>query len=273
MENIQNSQYGKTCRELSAQTKEKTFESSLNLSQGSKTPTPLFLDLRKKDGRTPDLSWETDIPSDGESSTLNFGESPKDVVESFLSQILEENVPEKYSLSATACRDIFRRAENRGKKLPEILKRALLSRCMTEEEMQTEKTRLQLQETIITESPITQLSSSANAADVRGGGKGLLIQDNKSGTIATSNDQFVCYCIGNGQAAQTYLQEKVGALNCMDDQQKVLIFANNTNQKFYKTEIAKTLDCGGGRMCNQGGMIIVSFDRATYNQGGGRNII
>lgn len=30
------------------------------------------------------------------------------------------------------------------------------------------------------------------------------------------------WCIGNGQVHQLYLSEKVGALNCMDDQQKVL---------------------------------------------------
>ena len=30
------------------------------------------------------------------------------------------------------------------------------------------------------------------------------------------------YCIGNGQVHQLYLQEKVGALNTMDDQQKIL---------------------------------------------------
>lgn len=30
------------------------------------------------------------------------------------------------------------------------------------------------------------------------------------------------YCIGNGQSNQLYLQEKVGSLNCMDDQQKIL---------------------------------------------------
>ena len=30
--------------------------------------------------------------------------------------------------------------------------------------------------------------------------------------------------IGNGQVHQLYLQEKVGALNCMADPQKVLVF-------------------------------------------------
>ena len=31
------------------------------------------------------------------------------------------------------------------------------------------------------------------------------------------------WCIGNGQVHQLYLSEKVGALNCMDDQQKLLL--------------------------------------------------
>ena len=31
------------------------------------------------------------------------------------------------------------------------------------------------------------------------------------------------YCIGNGQTQQTYLQEQVGTLNCMHDQQAVIL--------------------------------------------------
>lgn len=46
-------------------------------------------------------------------------------VESTLSQILEDNVPEKYYLSQKACEGILRRAERRGKKLPDVLKTAL----------------------------------------------------------------------------------------------------------------------------------------------------
>lgn len=49
----------------------------------------------------------------------------KDAEESFLSQILQENVPEKYYLSQRACSGILRRASARGKELPELLKRAL----------------------------------------------------------------------------------------------------------------------------------------------------
>jgi hypothetical protein len=42
-----------------------------------------------------------------------------------LSQILEAHVPEKYSLSAQACRGILNRAQRRGKELPPMLKEAL----------------------------------------------------------------------------------------------------------------------------------------------------
>ena len=57
--------------------------------------------------------------------TRNTGECPSVVVESTLSQILEADAPEKYCLSAKACEGILRRAERRGKELPEMLKTAL----------------------------------------------------------------------------------------------------------------------------------------------------
>ena len=44
-----------------------------------------------------------------------------------LSQILQDDAPPKYSLSARACIGILNRAEKRGKGLPEILKNALES--------------------------------------------------------------------------------------------------------------------------------------------------
>lgn len=54
-----------------------------------------------------------------------------------------------------------------------------------------------------------------------GGGKGVLIQNNKSGTLAANNDQFTV-CIGNGQADQLKPSEKAGTLNCMHDQQAII---------------------------------------------------
>lgn len=50
---------------------------------------------------------------------------PSVAVESHLWQILQDNPPEKYYLSAKACQGILRRAEKRGKALPEMLEKAL----------------------------------------------------------------------------------------------------------------------------------------------------
>ncbi len=42
-----------------------------------------------------------------------------------LSSILMDHVPERFSLSPKACQGILRRAQTRGKELPEVLKAAL----------------------------------------------------------------------------------------------------------------------------------------------------
>ena len=57
--------------------------------------------------------------------TLNIGEYPNEESASTLSEVLEAIVPRKYYLSTTACEGILRRAENRGKKLDDILEGAL----------------------------------------------------------------------------------------------------------------------------------------------------
>lgn len=57
--------------------------------------------------------------------TLSFSESPSAVAACSLSDILETDVPQRYSLSATAARGILRRAVNRKKTLPLPLQRAL----------------------------------------------------------------------------------------------------------------------------------------------------
>src|SRR5487761_1622177 len=60
--------------------------------------------------------------------TLNISEYPSDGVASSLSDILETGeLPQRYWLSATACRGILRRAEKRGKELPWALQSALLA--------------------------------------------------------------------------------------------------------------------------------------------------
>lgn len=86
---------------------------------------PLCLYL-KGDGLQADASWVMDGALLGVYSMHSFGESPKDGVESYLSQILEDTPHPKYFLSAKACLGILDRAARRGKDLPEALKAALL---------------------------------------------------------------------------------------------------------------------------------------------------
>ena len=61
----------------------------------------------------------------GECWTLSFSESHSAAGESFLWQVLETAPAPKYYLSARACAGILRRAEKRGRELPENLKDAL----------------------------------------------------------------------------------------------------------------------------------------------------
>ena len=122
---IQDSLYGKTFPEHSAATKEKISELSSKSLSRSSSRQPLCLKFRREDGLTPTVTSETDGALLTEFSMLNTGEFPSVDVESTLSQILEANAPEKYSLSAKACEGILRRAERRGKDLPPMLKEAL----------------------------------------------------------------------------------------------------------------------------------------------------
>ena len=65
------------------------------------------------------------VKRDGGYSTASISVWPKDGSACSLSQILEANPLTKYSLSPKACQGILRRAEKRGKELPEMLERAL----------------------------------------------------------------------------------------------------------------------------------------------------
>ena len=113
------------------------------------------------------MKWEDDGAWLGECMTRNTGESPNAAVESRLSQILEATPQAKYRLSAKACQGILRRAERRGKDLPPRLKAVLLTQ-------------------------------SASEADAMGGGKGALVQTEKSGTLGTGNDQTI-FCMATQQ--------------------------------------------------------------------------
>lgn len=79
---------------------------------------------KKTAGRSPTVTSAPDGALLIELLTLNTGESPSVVVESTLSSILEGDAPERYCLSATACRGFLKRSE-RMSPLPENLRRTL----------------------------------------------------------------------------------------------------------------------------------------------------
>ena len=117
---------GKTCPEHSLPTEEKTSGRSSRKRSGSSSRKPPLCLYLKGDGLQADASWVMDGALLGVYSMHSFGESPKDGVESYLSQILEDTPHPKYFLSARACLGILNRAARRGKDLPEALKASLL---------------------------------------------------------------------------------------------------------------------------------------------------
>ena len=117
--------FGKTYPEPCPATTEKTSESSLKSSAGSKPQTLQYLDLTGGGGTLLGALWVTVSVLPGASWTLNSGESPSVAVESHLWQILQDNPHPKYCLSARAAQGVLNRAEHRGKQLPKILLEAL----------------------------------------------------------------------------------------------------------------------------------------------------
>ena len=127
MDNIQDISCGKMFPAHSPQTKERISDACLKQSAKSKTKPSLFLDATS--GCNQDISWVAISPLPGESLMRNTGESPNEENVSSLSQILEANVPIKYYLSQKACQGILRRASERGKELPAVLKAALMQQA------------------------------------------------------------------------------------------------------------------------------------------------
>ena len=89
-------------------------------------PDYQFLDLSSDAGNLlGQYEWTIRSALHGGCWLRNTGPSPRDAIESFLSQILQERPPKKYYLTTAACLGILRRAEERGKPLPKALDTAL----------------------------------------------------------------------------------------------------------------------------------------------------
>ena len=248
---------GKMCPEHSAATKGETLRQSSKRSSASQSRKPPILKCLKKDGQlggATTMKWEDDGAWLGECTTRNTGESPNAAAVSRLSQILEATPQEKYSLSAKACQGILRRAERRGKDLPELLKTVLL--------MQSE---------------------SGGGCD--GGGKGALVQEDKSGTLGTGNDQTIFCLQGNGiDRADTagcngkgWREDTSYTLNTIDRPavcagvNNPAIFCTETQRDCVMpsqalTEVASTLRAGAGAPKHDAdirGRLAISYERAV----------
>ena len=114
-----------------------------------------------------------------------------------------------------------------------------------------------------------------------GGGKGALIQENKSATLSCNNDQTLfepCSWDG-GQISPTLTKQNAGGNQRMPDKDNFTCVlqsfgicskdsnamkSDNPHSGIYEAETARTLDGNGGNpSCNQGGIAVVAF---TQNQ-------
>lgn len=85
----------------------------------------------------------------------------------------------------------------------------------------------------------------------------------KVGALNCMHDQQAVMCIGNGQVNQLYMQDKVGALNCLQDPQKVMVAAVDCRNSKEDPNINGTLQAkstGGtgtnfNNVCRQGAIV------------------
>lgn len=218
------------------------------------------------------MKWEDDGAWCGELTTRNTGECPNAVVVSRLSQILEETPHPKYNLTPKACQGILRRAERRGKDLPKLLKAVLIRQSQGSSPQER------------TEAPAPTEAPTSYAVRIRGGcdggGKGALVQTEKSGTLGTGNDQTI-FCMATQQG---------GAELRTDDRAPTLTAAagmSGNNQPVvcmtpWDCQSKRIFDTNGKSPTLQGGVgggvnnpaiftAIPINDKATRWQGGGES--
>ena len=166
--------------------------------------------------------WPTDL------STRNTGECPNADAEYTLAAILADDPPTRYFLSVRAMDGILSRASRRGKQLPELLVTAIAG--MKEWWRQN---------------PLGGYDPAYTMkirSGCEGGGKGPLVQNDLSATLATHQDQTVF-------APRAFNFDSL-ASNSMK--------STNPHSGCREVDTAKTLDCGTpDQNRNQGGIAIV----------------
>lgn len=233
MEN-QGSWCGRTSQEHSPVTKEKTSDAYSQKLSGLQKTELLFLDLRAGNGNQQEASWGMVTAWPGASWIPNTGECPSAGKESTLSQILQEDAPERYYLSQKACLGILRRAGKRGKKLPEVLRRAL----------------------------ILQAGGTAGAITLESHPQDSRIEIAKDGIVQTLTGKMGT---GGGNVPLVMETPKAYGICSMESN---AIKSGNPDSGFYEAETSRTIDCRGGNPgCNQGSMVILDKSPAYAIQG------
>nr|DAE39017.1 MAG TPA: Cytosine specific methyltransferase [Caudoviricetes sp.] len=258
---------GKTWSEPLAATKEKTSQPCWKKLRVSQNQDFLYLDCRESgNGQKQEPSTVMGGLSLGELTTLRTGEKPSETAvqemlsvwgphsvaeESRLSQILEVNPLSKYNLTAKACQGILRRAERRGKDLPKLLKAVLIRQSQGASPQER------------TEAPAPTEAPTSYAVRIRGGcdggGKGALVQTEKSGTLGTGNDQTI-FCMATQQGgAELRTDDRAPTLTAaagMSGNNQPVVCAGfklgNSEQARsigYQEELSPTLnaECGGNK--------------------------
>lgn len=228
---------GKMSPELSAATEEKTSQPSLKRrSKSSNRKPPLFLCLTK-DGLQQDacLMWTENGALLGEFTMRSFGEYPSAENVLRLSAILEECPHLKYSLSAKACQGILNRAEQGGKKLPEQLEAALRAQSLFE-----------------------------NEPGVREGGKGILIQNERTGALSTLNNQSVLCLNDQGSSIMSVSEDVSGCLSAQEHgHQLICIEMTSTKNTVVEDGVSPTLTARMGTGGNQVNAVLETYQQVT----------
>ena len=185
---------GRTCRARSVRERRMGRISGLSWRQllDYIAPDYQFLDLSADAGNLLGQSeWTMRSALHGGCWLRNSGASPRDAIESFLSQILQAHPPKKYYLTTAACLGILRRAQERGKPLPQALDTAL---------------RIQAGLTETVESDTDGLQKSMGAYHINQRNEGIDLGDLSGALMATQNMQMQTFVAsgvttkGNGDA-------------------------------------------------------------------------